>query len=67
MTLRERKTNREHERPRQHPSTVIPESNIERDREAADRLLEAGDDAINRALSANSEDFLAANTQEGGQ
>ena len=35
--------------------------------EAADRLLAAGDEAINRALSRDSEVFLAAVRQEGGQ
>ena len=33
----------------------------------AQRLLAAGDEAIERALSANSEAFLAANRQTGGQ
>ena len=35
-------------------------------RQAAD-LIAAGDEAITRALSADSEKFLAANRQEGGQ
>lgn len=33
----------------------------------ASALIAASDDAIARALSANSEAFLAANRQEGGQ
>jgi hypothetical protein len=33
----------------------------------ADALLQAADDAVRRALSANSEEFLAAVEQEGGQ
>ncbi len=33
----------------------------------ATRLLAAGDEAIERALSGNSEAFLAANRQHGGQ
>ncbi|MGD0948406.1 MAG: hypothetical protein ABSA52_13340 [Candidatus Binatia bacterium] len=36
-------------------------------REAAERLLAQGTDAIDRALSGNSAAFLAANRQEGGQ
>lgn len=34
---------------------------------AAERMLAAGDDAIERALSGDSEAFLAANRQEGGE
>lgn len=36
-------------------------------RSDAERLLSAGDEAIERALSTNSEAFLAANRQTGGQ
>jgi len=37
-------------------------------RERADRFLEAGDDAINRALaSSDSEAFLRASRQQGGE
>jgi len=36
-------------------------------REAAERLLRHGADAIERALSQGSAEFLAANRQEGGQ
>jgi hypothetical protein len=35
--------------------------------ERAERLLRAGEDIIGRALSANSEQFLAENRQQGGQ
>jgi hypothetical protein len=45
----------------------MPSQSLNNTREAAERFLAAGDDAINRALSANSEDFLAANRQAGGQ
>ena len=38
-----------------------------RNQEKADQLLVAGDQAIRRALSRNSRDFLAASRQEGGQ
>ena len=38
-----------------------------RNQEKADQLLAAGDQAIRRALSRNSRDFLAASRQEGGQ
>lgn len=34
---------------------------------AGERLLEAGDEAISHALSGDSERFLAANRQQGGQ
>jgi hypothetical protein len=36
-------------------------------REATQRLLARGGDLIDRALSDDSEEFLAANEQEGGQ
>jgi hypothetical protein len=36
-------------------------------RQDAERLFAAGDDAIERALSADSDAFLAANRQRGGQ
>lgn len=36
-------------------------------RQRADDLLAAGDEAIRRALSSDSEAFLRANRQEGGQ
>ncbi len=43
------------------------ENNLEEIGAQAARLLAAGDDAIERALSGNSEAFLAANRQHGGQ
>ena len=36
-------------------------------RNQADRLLQAGDDAIQRALSGNSEEFLRMSRQESGE
>jgi hypothetical protein len=36
-------------------------------RQAGDSFLAAGDEAISRALSGDSERFLAANRQQGGQ
>jgi hypothetical protein len=36
-------------------------------REDAERLFAAGDEAIQRALSSDSDAFLAANRQRGGQ
>ncbi len=36
-------------------------------RDMAERLLAAGDDAINRALSADSEAYLSATRQRGGE
>jgi hypothetical protein len=43
------------------------DENLERIRRTADEFLSAGDDAIRRALSVDSEDFLRANRQHGGQ
>lgn len=41
--------------------------NLEQLRASADRLLAAGADAIDRALSGDSRAFLEANRQEGGE
>ena len=49
------------------PSDGPPPGNLNAVRQAGQVLLDAGDDAIDRALSGNSEEFLAANRQEGGQ
>lgn len=40
---------------------------LEQVRAQGDRLLSAGDEAIRRALSGNSESFLRASRQQGGQ
>ena len=40
---------------------------LERIRETANEFLAAGDEAIRRALSGDSEGFLRANRQRGGQ
>ena len=62
------------ERERQHDDLPRPQSPMPAAaadsgdlREAAERLLAQGADAIDRALSGNSATFLAANRQEGGQ
>jgi hypothetical protein len=45
-----------------------PEGGIEHLREQANRFLAAGDEAIDRALAnSDSEAFLRANRQQGGQ
>ncbi len=41
--------------------------NLERIRQTANEFLNAGDGAIRRALSRDSEEFLRANRQRGGQ
>jgi hypothetical protein len=41
--------------------------NLDQLRTAASELLAAGDDAIERALSRNSEAFITANRQHGGE
>lgn len=59
---------RENERQRQNPAGQAPEGgNLDALRAEANELLAAGDDAINRVLSGNSEAFLLANRQQGGQ
>lgn len=49
------------------PSSGPAPGSLDAMRQAGEALLDAGDDAIDRALSGNSEEFLAANRQEGGQ
>lgn len=67
MLTRER-PNQGREQPRQGPPQGGPgDGNLDGLRQAGEELWAAGDDAINRALSGNSEAFLAATRQEGGQ
>ena len=49
------------------PATVPAATELSAVRQAGERFLAAGDEAISRALSGNSEQFLAANRQQGGQ
>jgi hypothetical protein len=56
------------DRPGQNPSPAGPDdAGLNGMREECEALLAAGDEAINRALSGNSEAFLAATRQEGGE
>jgi hypothetical protein len=55
------------QQPREAASTAPPGADLPALRQAADRFLAAGDEAISRALSSDSERFLAANRQQGGQ
>lgn len=43
------------------------DQNLEQIRQTANEFLAAGDEAIRRALSVDSEDFLRANRQHGGE
>ena len=49
------------------PAGAAPGDNLAQLKLAGEALLAAGADAINRALSSDSEKFLEANTQQGGQ
>jgi len=65
-------TERERSRPervqlRVGPSGTDENSGLEDVRSHAERLLQTADAAIERALSSNSERFLYASRQEGGQ
>ena len=67
MTLRER-TEDDRERQGADPSNDGQgDANLARARTAGRGLLAAGADAIQKALSGNSESFLAATRQQGGQ
>lgn len=65
--MRERE--RTDETPMQPPGAACTPGggNLPELRRAGEELLSAGDEAIRRALSADSEAFLRANRQEGGQ
>jgi hypothetical protein len=65
--MRER-VRQQDQRDRPQSGDGIPESgNLGAIGEAAARLLAAGDAAINRAISSDSDAFLRANRQQGGQ
>ena len=64
----QQRTRDDHEREElQGTDGTAPGGNLAQLRLAGEALLAAGADAINRALSSDSEKFLEANTQEGGQ
>lgn len=64
MRIRNRQPDRDEHPEAAGPPAPTPAAEV---RERADRLLEAADDAIRRALSDDSERFLAQNRQQGGQ
>ena len=52
----------------QEPAVQVPaEADLSLLRQVGNRFLAAGDEAISRALSSDSERFLSANRQQGGQ
>jgi len=63
--MRERERRHNEERPA--PPATAGGGNLDGLRAAGNDFLAAGDDAINRALSGDSERFLAASRQEGGE
>ncbi len=50
-----------------HSNQAFAGGDLERIRQAGAELLAAADEAIDRALSGDSEAFLAANRQQGGE
>ncbi len=68
MNLRERSSDHDQPRP---PSSTGPDGpddeGLSEIRAAGEAFLAAGDDAISRALSSDSEAFLSASRQMGGQ
>ncbi len=69
--MRTRNRNRDEEQRTQQPGTGpgggTPGAASEDARRRAQRLLDQGDEAINNALSQDSERFLAHNRQQGGE
>ncbi len=69
MSERERISQNERVIPSDGPSPGAGNEgeSLEQIRQTANEFLNAGDDAIRRALSRDSEEFLRANRQQGGQ
>ena len=59
--------NQHPERPQDPAPVGAPGSHLDDLRQAGEEFLAAGDQAIRRALSGDSEAFLRANRQKGGQ
>jgi hypothetical protein len=64
MTLRQRNRDGDEDPP---AAVGAPIGGSDEARERARRLLELGDEAIRKALSSDSEQFLAQNRQQGGE
>jgi hypothetical protein len=68
MQMRRRNRSRQRdERPVGSNDAASEGRQTEELRDRAERLLDAGDDIVRRALSGNSQRFLAQNRQQGGQ
>lgn len=65
--MNERQRIRDNNTVQPSPETGPDDESLEQIRRTANEFLSAGDDAIRRALSADSEEFLRANRQHGGQ
>ena len=63
----ERRERRDYEVGTRQPEGGEGGGNLSEIRQEAGRLLDVGDDAIQRALSGDSERFLEAGHQQGGQ
>ena len=66
MRVRERRNHEQRVQP-PTPEQPAPTPSSDPPLDAAERLLAAGEEAIRRALSHDSEHFLAVNQQQGGQ
>ncbi len=67
MRLRERNENDRERHEQDPPGDDSNDANLRRMRLAGKTLLAAGADAIQKALSGDSESFLAATRQQGGE
>ena len=65
--MRERERPEREDRARQGPGNPRGGAGLNDLRHAGEAFLAAGDEAIRRALSGDSEAFLRANRQQGGQ
>jgi hypothetical protein len=66
MRVRERRDHEQRVQPLT-PARLDQETHSDTPLDVAERFLAAGEEAIQRALSHDSEGFLTANQQEGGQ
>ncbi len=66
MRVRERRNHEQRVQP-PAPTQPMPATSEDTPLDAAERFLAAGEEAVQRALSHDSERFLAANQQQGGQ
>lgn len=67
MWFRDRQRHDDEDQRQATPASGVPENTLDNLRQAGETFATAGDEAIQRALSGDSQLFLAATRQSGGQ